>query len=369
MTPPRANLRTGFTTGACATAATKGALLALLQQRPIAEVTIRLPRGERVTFPLHSCAFAPSEGAASIIKDAGDDPDVTHGAEICARVRWQDIGGVTFRRGPGVGLVTKKGLPVPPGEPAINPVPREMMVNAVAEVLAGAGLSSRGVVVEISIPRGEELALKTYNPRLGIVGGLSILGTTGIVVPYSTDAWLASVVQGIDVAVAQGCGHLVLVVGAQGERTARQLFALPDDAFIQVGPFFGAALRHGAQAGAQRVSLVAMIGKLAKFAAGNESVHSTASGQDFQFLAELAAAAGVSPGLTEPILAANTAQEVAELLDGTEARRFFALLTERAWHFGQRLLDAASRFSEPGLKNSLEVIVVGRAGEILGRYP
>ena len=202
-----ANLRSGYTTGACAAAAAKGALLALLTNQPPREVNIRLPRGEHVTFSLHTC----EAGRASVIKDAGDDPDVTDKAEICACVSWSDKPGVTFVRGVGVGLVTKNGLPVPPGEPAINPAPRKLIEQTLLEVLEEFEPPKPGLIVEISVPRGEELAKKTFNPRLGIVGGISILGTTGIVVPYSTSAWLASVVQGIDVAAAQGINHLIPV--------------------------------------------------------------------------------------------------------------------------------------------------------------
>jgi cobalt-precorrin-5B (C1)-methyltransferase len=259
-----------------------------------------------------------------------------------------------------VGVVTKKGLPVPPGEPAVNPVPRQMMRAAVAQAFTATGCPARGVVIELSIPGGEELAQKTYNPRLGIVGGLSILGTTGIVVPYSTDAWLASVVQSIDVAVAQGCQHLVFVVGAQGERTARQLFDLPDDAFIQLGPFFGAGLRHAAKSQATAVSIVAMIGKLAKFAAGNESVHSTVSRQDFAFLGTLARDAGADDELVAQVTTANTAQEAAQLMSARRLHRFFSLLAEHAYRFAGSLV--ASTYS-------LEVLLVGTEGEIMARYP
>jgi cobalt-precorrin-5B (C1)-methyltransferase len=259
-----------------------------------------------------------------------------------------------------VGLVTKPGLPVPPGEPAINPVPRQMIAQALQEVLDDAGPRSGGVTAEISVPGGEELAQKTFNPRLGIVGGLSILGTSGIVVPYSTAAWLASVVQGIDVAAAQGCRHLVLTVGGRGERTARRLFPLPEDAFVQVGPFFADSLRHCASAGVTRVSLVAMIGKLAKFAAGNESVHSTASAQDFDFLARVARTAGAGEGLLGRITAANTAQEVAELMTAGGLPAFFTLLCAEAWRFARNLVPAGP---------ALEVLLTGVESEVLGRYP
>jgi cobalt-precorrin-5B (C1)-methyltransferase len=382
MARPNQNLRSGYTTGACATAAAKGALLALIYQQAFDEVAIRLPQGQIVKFPLHTCSFTPDEGRSSVIKDAGDDPDATDKAEICACVAWSQAPGIVFRRGPGVGLVTKPGLPVPLGEPAINPVPRRMIAETLQEVLESEeseewGVRSEenkrpphsslptphfppGLTVEISVPGGEEMARKTFNPRLGIVGGISILGTTGIVTPYSTAAWLASVVQSIDVAAAQGCRHLVLTVGARGERTARQMFALPDDAFIQIGPFFADALRHCVQAGIAKVSLVAMIGKLAKFAAGNESVHSTTSAQDFAFLARIAHDSGADDDLLARIRAANTAQEVAEMIAAAGHASFFSRLCEQAWSFARSLAGEAL---------SVEVLLTGTASEILGRYP
>lgn len=360
MDRPNEKLRSGYTTGACAAAASKGALLTLLYQRSFAEAAIRLPQGQRVIFPLYSCSFTSDEGRSSVIKDAGDDPDVTDKAEIRARVAWSNTPGVTFRRGAGVGLVTKLGLPVPPGEPAINPVPRRMIAVTLQEVLDEADWPPAGVTVEISVPGGEEIARKTFNPRLGIMGGISILGTTGIVTPYSTTAWLASVVQSIDVATAQGCRHLVLTVGARGERTARQLFDLSEDSFIQIGPFFADALRHCRRAGVAKVSLAAMIGKLAKFAAGYESVHSTASAQDFTFLARIAQEAGAKDDLLARIRAANTAQEVAEMIAARGHLSFFFRLCRRAWSFARGLVGDAL---------SVEILLTGVASEILGRFP
>jgi cobalt-precorrin-5B (C1)-methyltransferase len=267
---------------------------------------------------------------------------------------------VTFRRGAGVGLVTRKGLPVPPGEPAINPVPRQMMAGTVAEVLRAHGLSERGVVVEVSVPSGEELARKTFNPRLGIVGGISILGTTGIVVPYSTAAWLASVLQGIDVAVAGGWQELVLTVGARGERLARRLLGGPEESFVQVGPFFGDALRHCAAVGVTKATLATMVGKLAKFAAGNESVHSSGSRQDFAFLAELARAAGAGPGLLEQVAAANTAQEVSELVAEAGLPEFHRIVCRRAHAL-------AAGLAGPGCV--VVVCLLSQEGALLGRWP
>ncbi len=353
-------LRSGYTTGACATAATKGALLALIRQRCWRKVTIRLPIGRSVSFALHTCSHTLDEGYSSVIKDAGDDPDVTDKAEICARVTWSEHPGVHFVRGVGVGLVTQKGLPVPPGEPAINPVPRQMLTTTVQEVLASTLQTSRGVYVEISVPNGAAMAKKTLNPRLGIVDGISILGTTGIVVPYSTAAWEASVIQNIDVAVAQGCEHLIFTVGGRGEKFAQRLFALPEIAFVQIGDFFGKALRHAASAGVHRVTLATMIGKLAKFAAGNESVHSQQSAQDFKFLGTLAQQAGAAEPLVGRVRSANTAQEVSELLADGGVTAFPDVLCQVAWHYATSLTQDAY---------ALEVWLLGKAGEVLGRYP
>jgi len=316
--------------------------------------------GTSVTFVLHTCSYTADEGCSSVIKDAGDDPDVTDKAEICARVTWSEQPGVHFVRGTGVGLVTQKGLPVPPGEPAINPVPRQMLTTTIEEVLASTPQTSRGVCVEISVPNGAELARKTLNPRLGIVGGISILGTTGIVVPYSTAAWEASVIQNIDVAVAQGCEHLIFTVGGRGEKFAQRLFALPEIAFVQIGDFFGKALRHAAGVGARRVTLATMIGKLAKFAAGNESVHSQQSAQDFAFLGTLAQQAGAVEPLVGQVRSANTAQAVSELLAEGGIAAFPDLLCKAAWHYATSLTQDAY---------ALEVWLLGKAGEVLGRYP
>lgn len=351
------SLRSGYTTGACATAATKGALLALIHQRHFLEVAIRLPMGRCVTFPLYTCSYTADEGRSSVIKDAGDDPDVTHQAEICARVTWHAQPEVHFVRGEGVGLVTKKGLPVPPGEPAINPVPRRMLTEIVHEILTQAQRMPHGVTVEISVPRGAELAHKTLNPRLGILGGISILGTTGIVVPYSTAAWEASVLQNIDVASAQGCEQLVFTVGGRGEHFAQRLFALPDIAFVQIGDFFGQAIRHAATAGVRHVTLASMIGKLAKFAAGHEVVHSKHNSQDFGFLGALARQAGAAEPLVGRVCSANTAQEVSELMAEAEVKTFHDLLCRAAWEYATSLMHGAY---------TLEVVIMGKAGEVLG---
>ena len=353
-------LRSGYTTGACATAATKGALLALLHQRRFAKARIRLPIGKSVTFALHTCAYTPDEGRGSVIKDAGDDPDVTHQAEICARVTWAAEPGIHFTRGEGVGLITKAGLPVPPGEPAINPVPRQMMTETAQAILTRSGNTHRGICIAISVPDGEQMAAKTFNPRLGILGGISILGTTGIVTPYSTAAWEASVLQNIDVAAAQGCESLVFVVGGRGERFARRFIALPDIGYVQIGNFFGIALERACQAGIQQITLASMIGKLAKFAAGNASVHSKQSEQDFEFLARLASGASAGADVAQRIRRANTAQEVTEIALDAGLEGFHDDLCREAQLFATTFFDR---------ELALEVWLLSNKGDVIGQYP
>src|SRR5262245_15755900 len=235
-----------------------------------------------------------------------------------------------------------------------------MLTETVHNVLVAVPHLPPGVTVEISVPHGEELAKKTLNPRLGIIGGISILGTTGIVVPYSTAAWEASVVQNIDVAVAQGCEHLVFTVGGRGESFAQRLFALPDIAFVQIGDFFGMALRHAAEAGAQTVSLASMIGKLAKFAAGNESVHSRQNTQDFAFLGTLARAAGADESLVQQVQSANTAQEVSERMEEMGLTTFHDMVCHLAWQYAASITHGAY---------PLEILLLSRTGEVLGRCP
>jgi cobalt-precorrin-5B (C1)-methyltransferase len=309
MTMPDRPLRRGWTTGACATAAAKAAYAALVTGEFPDPVTVTLPRGERVSFALAMTRREAGEASAGVIKDAGDDPDVTHGALIVATLRAGAPGsGVTFRAGAGVGTVTRPGLAVPPGEPAINPVPRRMIRDAVAEVAALAR-SACDVEVEIAIPGGAELAAKTLNGRLGIVGGLSILGTTGIVVPYSCAAWIASIQRGIDVARAAGLKHIAGATGASSEAAVRKLYDLPETALIDMGDFVGGMLKYVRAHPVRRVTIAGGVAKMTKLAQGLLDLHSKRGEVDLAALARLAAAAGGSAALRARIIAANTAAE------------------------------------------------------------
>ncbi len=309
-------LRTGWTTGTCAAAAAKAAAKALVSGETQEEVEIQLPRkGEerRVRFAVERCEVGDS-GAwaeAAVVKDAGDDPDVTDGAHLTARVSWREGVGIELDRGEGVGVVTKPGLGLPVGGPAINDVPRRMISYSIKEVLDP---EERGVLVVISVPNGQKMAEKTTNPRLGIVGGISILGTTGIVRPFSTASWRASVGQAVNVMGAQGYDTLVLSTGGLTEKAA--MYLLPDleeVCFIEVGDFTGHALKGATKNNLERVFFVGMVGKITKLAAGIMMTHWTRSKVDNDLLADITAKAGGDPELVEEIRGANTARHAYEL--------------------------------------------------------
>jgi cobalt-precorrin-5B (C1)-methyltransferase len=358
MTMPDRPLRRGWTTGACATAAAKAAYAALLTGAFPDPVAVTLPRGERVSFALAQTRRDGDSASAGVIKDAGDDPDVTHGALIVATVRAGAPGsGVTFRAGVGVGTVTRPGLAVPPGEPAINPVPRRMIRDAIAEV---AGLAQRAgdVEVEIAIPGGEELAAKTLNGRLGIVGGLSILGTTGIVVPYSCAAWIASIQRGIDVARAAGLAHIAGATGASSEAAVRKLYDLPEIALIDMGDFVGGMLKYVRAHPVSRVTIAGGVAKMTKLAQGLLDLHSKRGEVDLAALARLAEAAGGSAALSARIIAANTAAEA------------FGYAQADGIGLGDAVAQAARAVAArvvEGREIAIDTVLFDRDGKLVGR--
>jgi cobalt-precorrin-5B (C1)-methyltransferase len=324
-------LRRGWTTGACATAAVKAALDGFWGQGVPQSVTITLPKGETPEFGIYQSDQGSDWVEVGIEKDAGDDPDVTHGAVIIARVA-RSKGGVVFKAGEGVGMITKPGLPIAVGEAAINPVPREMMTQTVTEQ-AQRYAQAPDIEITISVPGGRELAKKTWNPRLGIEGGLSILGTTGIVRPFSCAAWIASIHRGIDVARADGLAHVAGCTGSTSERVVQDLFDLPDHAMLDMGDFAGGLLKYLRRHPIKRITIGGGIGKITKLAQGARDLHSKRSQVDFALLNAWAADQGLvdvadantaldaveraGPKLAE-IVARHAAQHVAEILDGTE---------------------------------------------------
>ena len=353
-------LKRGWTTGACATAAAKSAFHALAAGTFLDPVEIALPRGQRVTFAVATTSRDGEAATAGVVKDAGDDPDVTHGALILATVRRGPPGsGVIFRAGPGVGTVTRPGLALPPGEPAINPVPRQMIRTAIDEV-ATVARQPGDVEVEISIPDGEALAAKTLNGRLGIVGGLSILGTTGIVIPYSCSAWIHSIHRGIDVARAIGLTHVAGATGTTSEAAVQRLHDLPDAALIDMGDFVGGMLKYLRTHPVERVTIAGGVGKMTKLAQGFLDLHSKRGSADLADLAFLARDAGGPPALVGRIAAANT---VAEAFDHAAAEGLVLGDAVAAKAF----VTAAAALAGSG--SALEVVLFDREGRLVGRAP
>ncbi|NED98615.1 cobalt-precorrin-5B (C(1))-methyltransferase [Phytoactinopolyspora halotolerans] len=350
-------LRYGWTTGACATAAATAAYTALLTGEFPDPVEVRLPKGRRPYFSLATERLDDGVASAGVVKDAGDDPDVTHGALIVATVRAGRPGsGVAFRAGDGVGTVTRPGLPLDVGEPAINPVPRQLIREAIGRV-AGEHGGSGDVVVEISIPHGEEMARQTWNPRLGIVGGLSVLGTTGVVVPYSCSAWIDSIRRGVDVARAMGHVHVAAATGSTSERVVQEMYQLPDSALLDMGDFAGAVLKYLRRHPIPRLTVAGGFAKLSKLAAGFLDLHSKRSQVDFALLAEMVTAAG-SPDLASSIGHANTAIHALELAQ-TAGIDLGTLVARRARDTASEVLGDAPV--------TVDVVVVDRAGTVVGR--
>lgn len=305
-------LRFGYTTGACATATSLAAARLLIEGLAVEVVTITLPRGKVVPFALEYCHLQGTGAAAATVKDAGDDPDVTHQALIFAHVELAATPGVRFHAGEGVGTVTRQGLLVAVGEPAINPVPRRMMTDHL-QALANRRGYSGGFEVTIGVENGEELAKRTMNGRLGIVGGLSILGTTGIVRPYSCAAYIASIHQGIDVARSNGLRHIAACTGSTSEKTIRAHYGLPDMALVEMGDFVGAVLKYLRRAPIERLTLAGGFGKISKLAAGHLDLHSRHCSVDFELLAAQAGTLGADISLQARIRNANTSQRALAL--------------------------------------------------------
>lgn len=358
MRPSTDQLKRGWTTGACATAATRAAFTALLTGEFPDPVEIVLPKGQNPSFALASEGKGDGWAQAGIVKDAGDDPDVTHGALILSTVRLGAPGsGVVFEAGEGVGMVTLPGLPIPPGEPAINPVPRAMMIEAIEKV-AKTYSAPADVVIEISVPEGRALAEKTWNPRLGIKGGLSILGTTGIVNPFSCSAWIHSIHRGIDVARAQGRSHVAGATGSTSEAAVKALYGLPDEALLDMGDFAGGMLKYLRTNPVPRVSIAGGFAKLTKLGQGFLDLHSGRSQVDFDWLAGRLEAVTGDAALAQRAKDANTALEVLRLAG------------ERGSDLAQEVANAARATARETLRDApceIDIVVVDREGQILAR--
>jgi cobalt-precorrin-5B (C1)-methyltransferase len=349
-------LRRGWTTGACAAAAARAAYGALVSGVFHDPVAIRLPRGGTAIFPLAVAERGQDRVRAGVVKDAGDDPDVTHGALVIAEIAAAPAGsGVSFVAGEGVGTVTRAGLPLAVGEPAINPAPRALICETLAAAAAAFGLCPPDVTVTIAIPGGEALAAKTMNGRLGIRGGLSILGTTGVVIPYSCAAWVHAITRGIDVARAAGERHLAAATGSVSERAVRQHYGLPEHALIDMGDFVGGTLKYLRRHPVARLTLAGGFGKLAKLAQGHLDLHSARSRVDCGALAGILHGLGAAPRICEGARNAVGAAEVMALAGGKQAA-----LAERV--AAQARIVARATLGEA---IAIEVAIVDRDGDFL----
>lgn len=351
-----APLRTGYTTGSCATATSLAAAHLLLKGSSSDAIAITLPRGQAVVMRLEFCRLCEGGAEAGTLKDAGDDPDVTHGALIFAQVRLSHEPGVRFHAGEGVGRVTQPGLVLAVGEPAINPVPRQMMTQHLSQLAVECHYHG-GFEVTIGVQNGAALALKTMNPRLGILGGLSILGVTGIVRPFSCAAYVASIQQAIDVARANGHLHLAACTGNASEERMRQHYQLPEIALIEMGDFAGAVLKHLRRAPVKKLSICAGFGKLSKLAAGHLDLHSRHSSIDLPQLAQWAATLGASSELQTAITSANTSQHALTLAHAASLPLGDEVCA--------RALAFARHIVPPSV--TLEVFAIDRQGQLVGQ--
>ena len=355
----RGALRTGYTTGTTATAATKGALYALIE-KPVEQVTVSLPKGRTAMLRIAWTRIDSGKATCAAIKDGGDDPDATHGAEICSTVSFSDYTGqIIVDGGKGVGRVTKPGLGLEMGRAAINPTPKKMLEQAVREV-ANDQLRKHGVNVVISVPKGEEIAKKTDNPRLGILGGISILGTTGIVLPYSTASFAASIRQSLDVAIAMGADTVALTTGGRSEDFAKGLFKLPDHCFVQMGDFAGYSIKQCANKKLRKAVIAGFVGKLTKMAMGVKQTHVAGSHVDMEFMARLAAECKALPKLVQEIRGANTARHVSEIITKNNLVGYFDLVCKKVH-------EQMSEHARGQLE--IEVVMFDFDGKVTGRYP
>ena len=358
------SLRTGYTTGTCAAAATKAALSALVSGNKLPKVNVSLPKDKHIVIDIAWIKFVDERSVtASVIKDGGDDPDVTNGAEIWSTVSLLESSNkIMIDGGIGVGRVTKPGLGLEIGKAAINPTPLKMINQAIEEILEKQQKNRYGLSILISVPKGEEIAKRTDNPRLGIIGGISILGTTGIVIPYSTASFAASIRQSIDVSIAMGSDSVILTTGGRSEDFARSIFgnSVADHAYIQIGDFIGFSIKQCAIKKIKKAYVIGFIGKLTKMAMGVKQTHVKGSNVDMNFLATLANRCGANNELVKKIKLANTARHVGELIDQSGLSMFYDVLCEEVYNH-------LSKDSPSDLH--IKIILLDFTGKVIGNFP
>jgi len=357
------SLRTGYTTGTCAAAATKAALSTLVNGEKLTKVNVSLPKDKNIIIDIAWIKYENEKSVtAAVIKDGGDDPDVTNGAEICVTVSFlETVNKIIIDGGIGVGRVTKPGLGLEIGKAAINPTPLKMIKQAIEEII-GQQKNRYGLSVTISVPKGEEISKRTDNPRLGIIGGISILGTTGIVIPYSTASFAASIRQSIDVSKAMGSDSVILTTGGRSEDFARGIFgnSIADHAYIQIGDFIGFSIKQCAIKKIKKAYVIGFIGKLTKMAMGIKQTHVKGSHVDMNFLADLASRCGANNELIKKIRLANTARHVGELVDQFGLNIFYDVLCEEVYNH-------LSKYSPSELQ--IKIMLLDFNGKIIGKYP
>jgi cobalt-precorrin-5B (C1)-methyltransferase len=358
------SLRTGYTTGTCAAAATKAALTTLVKGEKLAKVNVSLPKDKHIVIDIAWVRYENEKSVtAAVIKDGGDDPDVTNGAEIWSTVSLSETSNkIIIDGGKGVGRVTKPGLGLEIGKAAINPTPLKMISHAIDEIFGQQQKNRYGLLILISVPKGEEIAKKTDNPRLGIIGGISILGTTGIVIPYSTASFAASIRQSVDVSKAMGSDSVILTTGGRSEDFARDIFgnSIADHAYIQIGDFIGFSIKQCAIKKIKKAYVIGFIGKLTKMAMGIKQTHVKGSHVDMNFLAELAIRCGAKNELVKKIKVANTARHVGELVDQFGLTMFYDVLCEEVY-------SHLSKYSPSELQ--IKIILLDFNGKIIGEFP
>ncbi|MGZ5470836.1 MAG: cobalt-precorrin-5B (C(1))-methyltransferase [Nitrososphaeraceae archaeon] len=356
-------LRTGYTTGTSASAATKASLLALISSQLYNTVEVVLPKGKIAKLKIAWIRFSQNSQTvtSAVIKDAGDDPDVTHEAEICSTVSLTiEKGRIDIDGGLGVGRVTRPGLGLEIGQAAINPVPKKMIEQVVLDS-AKSILPYNGIKVIISVPKGVELAKKTDNPRLGIVGGISILGTTGIVFPYSTASFAASIRQSLDVAISLGTTTVVLTTGGRSEDYIKKIYdTLPEYAFVQMGDFSGYTIKQCSNRNIKKIIIAGFIGKLTKMAMGIKQTHVRGSHVSMEYMANLASVCINSENIINDIRKANTARHVSEIIIQNNIQNFFNLLCKQVYF---------EMYNHSNKSMEIEVVMFGFDGKITGKYP
>lgn len=347
------NIKKGFTTGTCAQAAVKGACIMLTQRNPVKQVEVETPSRVRLSINLIDQEIGKDFARCAVIKDAGDDPDVTNGAKICAQARFFIGKGVRIKGGEGVGKVTLPGLAVGIGEWAINPVPRKMILNEAGKFLPK---EKKGLEITISVPEGKKLAKKTFNPRLGIVGGISIIGTTGIVEPKSLDAYKAALALQLDVFKARGYKKGVLVLGYVGEKFCREKLKAKEETVIKIGDHIGFMLEECAKKKIKEVLLIGHIGKLIKLTNNQFNTHSNFGDNRLEPLARYAKYCGADKDAVERILSQKTAEAAIAILKKAGLSEVF-----------RRIVKDVSRKCAEFVKHELVVncILLSLSGEVL----